>query len=175
MLDIFLKKNIVSGIKKLEKRKREFLTYENIRTILILFDYHNWSEIAPIVEDLERNGKQVILWTILQKSDTVATQNSLPQKVKVVDLHKDLNWKKVLRPEVIEEFSGLNYDTLLDLSFNDDNYTTLLRTHSSARFNIGFRELDYDLYEFIILKDESMPLFEAYEQMKNYQEHIQQN
>lgn len=174
MLDIFLRKNIKSGIKNLEKRKREFLTYESIRNILILFDYNNWQDVEPILEDLERNGKRVILWTILHKGDTAPIQN-FHQNVRVIDLQKDVNWKKVLRPEIVEEFSKLDYETLLDLSFSDDNYMTLLRANSSASFNVGFRELDYDLFEFIILKEESMTLYQAYEQMKIYQEHIEQN
>lgn len=172
MLDIFLRKNIESGIKKQKNRKREFLGFNNMQSVLILFDYNDWHEIENIVDDLMKSGKEVILWTILHKSDNQETTNNLPQQVRVVDLHKDVNWKKMLRPEIIDEYLALNYNTLLDCSVSDENYMALLRAHSSASFNIGFRELENKLYDFVILKEENMTLLEAYEQMKIYQEHL---
>ena len=174
MLDIFLKRNIDSGLKQLEKRQHVFLRFEQIQSVLILFDIHYWNSVVPVVEDLKLNGKQVLLWTILHKSDK--GQSAIPhftEKVRVVDLHTDLNWKKVLRPEVLDEFSALRYDTLLDLSSDDNDYMTLLRIRNNGRFNLGFRELDYKIFDFIFLKGEDQTTFEAYEQMKIYMNHIQ--
>lgn len=174
MLEFFLKKNIESGLKKNKDRKHDFLSFDRIQSVLILFDIKDWQSIVPIIDDLKQNGKEVNAWTILPKSEKeYSLAKTLLKDIRVLDLHKNLNWKRIFRPEIFDEFSNLKYDTLLDLSFEDNDYMMSLRVRNTSQFNLGFRELEYKIYDFIILKEDEKTLFETYEQMKFYLAHMQ--
>ena len=172
MLEIFLKRNIQSGLDENKKRQRALLNFDKISKVLILFDINDWNMVSPICEDLKKNGKQVIAWTILPKQEH-SHPIKLPKYIKVVDLHRDLDWKRVLRSEIFSEFSNLQYDTLIDLSFQDDNYMTSLKVRHKALFYVSFGELEYKIYDFIIYKENDKSLLDTYEQMKIYLAHIQ--
>lgn len=172
MLDYFLQKSIRSGLKN-NNRKHTFLNFEGMQNVLVLFDIHDWEMVAPIIEDLKRHGKGVMAWTVKPKPTQEQTQfSALPPDVRVVDLHKDIDWKRVIRPEILIEFDNLRYDTCLDLSLELSDYTKLLLVRNNSRFCLGFTKREEKLYDFVILKEEGQSLFEAYEQLKIYLVHI---
>lgn len=164
MLDYFLQNSIKSGIRKY-KRDRMFLNYRDINNILVLFNIEDWITIQPIINDLRKDGKRVIAWTIMTGHSDIT---SFPDFVKIVDLGKTLSWMKVFKSELLTEFDSLQYDTLLDLSSGDNNYILSLLIRNKSRFCLSFIESEYRLYDFILLKDEEQDLFDAYIYMKNY-------
>ncbi len=172
MLDYFLRRSIKSELKK-NNRKHTFLNFEGMRNILILFDIQNWEMISPIIADLKKHGKNVILWTVQGKQpQNEAQRSAFPSDIRVVDLHKDLNWIRLIRSAILAEFDNLEYDTLLDLSVEPNNYTKSLLVRNKSNFCLGFKEQDEKIYDFVILKEDEQTLFEAYEQLKIYLPHI---
>lgn len=169
MLDYLLQQKINTGLKKY-RREHLFLNYVDIKNVLILFDIEDWYEILPIIEKLKKDGKKVIAWTVRPKQSQVFR---FPHYVRVVEPNKDINWLKLLRPEVLEEFKRANYETIIDLSSGQDDYIMWLLTQNKSQFAIGLVEHEYKLFDFILLKDKEQSHFEAFEQMKNYLEHIE--
>lgn len=172
MLKFFIEKNIQSGIKD-NKREHHFLNFSRIKNVLIFFDFNKWDEILPIISDLEDNSKKVIAWTILPKEMKVDSTTNYPESVKIIDLNKSLNWMKVFRTDIFDEFNNLKYDTLLDLCMSRDEYLLSLLVRNHAQFYIGINEDSNKLYDFIIYHEEDKSLFDTYEQLKNYLPHIQ--
>lgn len=168
MLEHFIHKNIESGIKN-NKRERQFLNFEKIKDVLILFDTKDWDEVQKITDDLKRNGKNVVGWTVLPKlpkDETASVQ--YPEYIKTVDLHKDLNWMRVLRPEIFTAFSNQKYDTLIDLSTEKNSYMLSLLVRNNSRFCIGISESEYKIYDFVLHHENDKTLSETYEELKNY-------
>lgn len=163
MFDYLLQRNIRSDAKALERKQRCFKNFNAIQKVLILFDSQDIFSILPIVDDLKQNGKRVILWTTVDKSS-----ENLPNYVRAIDLTKDLNWTRLFKQPIITEFESLEYDTFLDLSLADNKYLLALKVKNTSNFAIGFRENEYKIYDFILLKEEDKSLFETYEQAKMY-------
>ncbi|MDL2214756.1 hypothetical protein LJC00_01040 [Dysgonomonas sp. OttesenSCG-928-M03] len=168
MLDYFLQRSIKSGIKKYN-RKHSFLNYNNIESILILFDIEGWHDLQPIIEDLHQNGKKVSAWTIRAKNTPAS---KFPPYVRVIQ-PEELTWMGLFKDNVINEYENLHYDTLLDLSSEQNEHLLLLLTLNKSQFCIGLIEREYKLYDFILLKKDSQSLDEAYEELKKYLEHIE--
>jgi len=142
-----------------------FLNYKDINNILILFNIEDWDLIQPIINDLQKDKKKVIAWTITFGS---SKENKFPDFVKIVDLGKTLSWMKVFKSELLTEFDSLTYDTLFDLTSGNDNHLLSLLIRNKSHFSISFMESEYRLYDFILLKEEDQDLYEAYIHMKNY-------
>jgi len=169
MLDYFLQQKISSGLKKY-RREHCFLNYKDIKQVLILFDIEDWYEILPIVETLKKEGKRVVAWTVRPSNSQVFR---FPHYVRVIEPNKDINWMKLLKPEVLDEFKRLNYETLMDLSSGQNEYILWLLSQNKSQFAVGLVEHEYKLYDFILLKDKEQSHYEAFKQMKNFLEHIE--
>lgn len=147
-------------------RKPTFLNLSNMKKVLILFTYKDWNEIYEIVKDLERNGKEVILWTIYPLRSE-KTEMSLPSNVRVITQKEISKWKG-LSTSIVDEFKKLEYDTLLDVTTKDDKTFHYLLASNSAKFCIGIREQRLKFFDFTLLKDDDVNLEETYKQLKNY-------
>lgn len=169
MLDYFLQQKISTGLKKYRK-EHCFLNYNDIKNVLILFDIEDWYEILPIIEKLKKDGKKVIAWTIRPTQSQVFR---FPHYVRVIEPNKDINWLKLLKPEVLEDFKRLNYETIMDLSSGENDYILWLLTQNKSQFAIGLVKNEYKLYDFTLLKEKEQSHFEAFEQMKIYLECIE--
>lgn len=173
MLDLFLQRSIKSELNN-NSRTHTFLNFEKIHNVLVLFDIKDWETVSLIINDLEQHGKHVLPWCIKPKSGQgQLALPSLPQNVRVIDMGKDLNWKRLIQPAILEEFDNLKYDTFLDLSLEPNDYSKLLLVKNKSNFCLGFTKKEEKLYDFIILKEENQDLFEAYKQLKIYLAHIE--
>ncbi|WP_231496720.1 hypothetical protein [Prevotella sp. 10(H)] len=141
-----------------------------MKKILILFNYNDYNEIKQIVEDLKVKGKEVTLWTVqpLMKD----TGNTIfPQEVNII-MQKDISRWFGLSSRIVKEFKQLSYDTLLDLTTENNKTLLYLLANNTAEFCIGIRELDFKVYDLIILKEENANLPETYNQIKFYLNNI---
>lgn len=171
MLDFFLQNNIKSALKKQLRSPKVFLNFNLIKRVLILFDGSNWQEVKPIIDDLLKNGKNVLLWTVVKSLTAEAqyTQQEVEKySIRIVNLQKDLKWTRTLNANVLDEYENLNYDTFLDLSFEDIPLMLFLKALNKSQFSIGLQEKPYKIYNFILLKEEEKGLLETYEQIKFY-------
>jgi len=171
MLDFFLQRSIKSGFRKYH-RDSCFLNYSDIKAVLIFFDMEEWEDVKPIIEELRTDGKRVTAWTIKKE---VERKFSFPYYIRVVDTSAEVNWMRMLKPEVVSEFERVEYDTLIDFSHSDNDYLYYLLSRNKSRFCIGFMEREYKIYDFILLRDKESEtdLYESYQQLKNYLKQIQ--
>lgn len=168
------KKQIASALNNIQNRKHSFRRLDEMQDILILFNYEDWNEMKEIVEDLEDNGKHVVLWTVKpRKSKTQENPVKFPDSVRVrVVTGKEISWYSGLSQVVENEFKDLNYDTLLDLTTYSDKNLFYLLASNTAQFCVGIQKTDHKIYDFVVLKEDSKSLPEAYNQIKFYLNNI---
>ncbi|MBK5722465.1 hypothetical protein JGH11_16445 [Dysgonomonas sp. Marseille-P4677] len=169
MFDFFYKKKLNSAL-ECNARTHIFHNLNDIKKVLILFSYQDWAEIQQVSQDLKEKGKEVLLWTT-QAKKTVESQAQLPVEVRVLS-HKDISKWRGLSSSVVSEFKALSYDTLLDLTTQDDKSLLYLLANNSAEFCIGIKEPDIKVYDFIVLKEENAKVLETYDQIKFYLNNI---
>lgn len=164
-----IKRGIDSTLKR-NSRKPVFRNLDNMHNILILFPYEDWNEVSSISQDLENKGKSVLLWTIEPKKK--ADSNTVfPQNVRIIS-QKEYSKLNGLSTTVVEEFEGLSYDTLIDLTPSDNATLLYLLAGNKSDFCIGIKESDYKTYDFTLLRQENMTLIDTYQQIKFYLNNI---
>ena len=67
MFEYFIQKSIESELKN-NKREHQFLNFDKIKNVLILFDIKDWEEVQSVAADLQGAGKLVSAWTVLPKT-----------------------------------------------------------------------------------------------------------
>lgn len=169
MFDFLVKLKINSAFKN-NARKHAFHNMESMKDILILFSYTDWPEIESISKDLEDKGKNVALWTI-KPSQKNLNNIIFPSNVKVINA-KEISFSKILSSTVLEEYKALSYETLIDLTTTKNKVFKYLLVNTSAEFSIGISEPEYQIYDFIMLRDDSNTLQETYNQIKFYLNNI---
>ena len=163
----FLKKKQLESARKKNARKTEFLNYDSINKILIIFNIETWPDIQNVVELLLRDKKEIFLWTVRSRDKASIP---IPKKIRVIDHAKDIKWNQSLNPPVIEEFEQVDYDTFIDLTVRSESILEHLLAINKSKFCIGIRG---DLtktknYDFILHQKEEESLFSTFEQMKIY-------
>lgn len=175
MLKTPRKKQIASALNSIQNRKHSFRSFGEMQDVLILFNYEDWNEVVDIAKDLMEAGKLVVLWTVKPKK-TNKEQMALSEfpssvEVRVVN-RKEISWYSGLSKVVDNEFKNLNYDTLIDLTTYSDKNLFYLLASNTAQFCVGIKEADHKIYDFVVLKEDSKSLSEAYNHLKFYLNNI---
>lgn len=169
MFDFLKKRRIVSALSKNE-RNHVFYNFKEINSIIILFDYDDWEQICPIINDLENEGKLVMLWTTEPKYPTAiagARPKFSPLKLRLIP-YKEQSSLSILPDSIIKEFETLHFNALIDFSSQKNTSIQYLLMNTKAEFCIGIRKLEHNPYDFILYKEENKSLFEVYQQIKFY-------
>lgn len=167
MLNFIRKKKVNSALSKAQRDKK-FLNYDSIKNILILFNITDWHDVQRVVEALRKDGKNIQMWTVRSKE---TADIMVPNDIRVINATKELSWSQSLSKNVLEEFSKVNYETLLDLSAENDSILEYLLAVNTSNFCIGIRETETKIYDFVMIKKEEEDIFTTFEQMKIYLGH----
>lgn len=169
------KKQIASALNNIQNRKHSFRRFEEMQDILILFNYEDWNEMKVIADDLEKNEKHVVLWTVKPKKKNKTQEEPIKfsDSVQVrVLTGKEISWYSGLSQVVEKEFKNLSYDTMFDFTTYPDKNLFYLLASNTAQFCVGIQKVDHKIYDFVVLKEDSKSLPEAYNQIKFYLNNI---
>ncbi|NDV68516.1 hypothetical protein [Dysgonomonas sp. 25] len=158
-------KKLKSAIHK-NDRQHVFLDFNSINNILILFENKNLDEVEHIVKDLSKSGKSVYLWTHNPDKKAVAPQRqSLPLQTIT---GRDVSAFGSISDELLSVFRNQQYDTVIDLTLNNEYPLQYLLANNKAVFSVGIRESEERLYDFVLLKNDEMNLKDTFTQIKFY-------
>lgn len=171
MLEFYKRRKIKSALKR-NNRAHAFFNFENLNSVLILFDFHDWDEVYSIAKDLDQTGQKVILWTVKQnKDDKIAPMmmgRNIGNDISLrIILPEELSFFSILKDSVLDEFKSLKYDSLIDFASEYDYVSNYLLANNKAKFCIGIREPEIKIYDFVLLQNE-MNLINTYGQIKIY-------
>lgn len=165
MFDFLTNRKINSAFKN-NKRKHTLRNMESMENILIFFSYDDWKDVNIVLQELEKKGKNVILWTVHpHKKDQDNT--IFPMNVRVIR-QNEISLLQILSAPVIQEFKSLSYDTLIDLTTIHSNIFKYLLALNTSDFCIGISEPEQKIYDFILIKEDNKTLKETYNQIKFY-------
>ncbi|MFV0331873.1 MAG: DUF6913 domain-containing protein [Dysgonomonas sp.] len=169
MFDFLVKWKIDSAFKS-NKRDHAFRNIESIESILILFSYNDWKEIEIIARDLESKKKKVVMWTVQPPQKNLGN-TIFPSNVRIIHPN-EISLLNVISSSVLNEFKLLDYDTLIDLTTRDNKVCKYLLANNSSDCSIGISQSEYNVYDFIVLKEDNKTLQETYNQIKFYLNNI---
>lgn len=143
------------------KREVSFPIYENVNSVLVIYD-SDITEKNPDIREINRrllqDNKQVTLLGYVDRKDVQSPM--LPQS-RMLGL-KDTNWLQRLPKEIVKEIEKEEYDLLIDLTQQyclPLHYAALL---SRCRFKAGKHIIDglHDLDIDMPATDSHTPLFD---------------
>ena len=171
MLNYIRKRRLKKAIAT-NKRKHIFKNFNDIESVLILFDASHVDVISKIAGYLKSCGKKVILWTsATPETNPNNIQSLLIDSCKVID-YEEFSKIKIVKDDLLDKYAILSYDTLLDLTIENNIILNYLLAKNSAEFAIGIKESPDKVYDLVYLKEEKTDLYETFLQLKNYLNNI---
>lgn len=169
--DFFLKRELRKAL--IQKREPiAFKGLDSINSVLILFNKEDWNDVKGILSDLKKEKKNVSAWSVeahpTQNENDINKTEVYSSDVRFINMKTEVTWKKTLKPDIVDEFKKLDYDTCIDLTSTPNLYLLFLLANNKNQFSIGVKESEYKLYDFIILKTEDSNLLDTYKQIKYY-------
>jgi hypothetical protein len=134
------------------KREKVFLNWNNVHTILLVFDTADYEEVDAFVEFLEKKGKKVKAYAYRNKSDKYDYSDT-PY---VVISRKETNdWTGESIKELMEELKETKFDLALDLTLKRNAFLEYLFACANALLKVGYKKSNLPLCDFTIT---SLPL-----------------
>lgn len=153
---------------KANPRAHSFLSFDQIETILILFDSKEINQVVRLAKELRSLGKNVLLWTSVTREETIRPMKDADGLSLRVITPQEKSKLNILSAKVLDEFKALKYDMLLDFSSEDNIVMSYLAANTTCSFCIGLREAKNPIYDFIYLKGQDQDFLDAFGQIKNY-------
>ncbi len=158
--------------------KKEYKSYNNIKTVLILFesDLKEKNEvIKKIISELSNDGKQVDAIGYAKKKHihTIIRPN-----FKILS-KKDINWVGKPTASILKKTEMKKYDLLIDLNVNRKVPLLYLNVASNSLLKTGLYNKKYDLFDFSIHKKKlsknkkELEIIEIFQQITFYLKKIE--
>lgn len=179
MLSLIRKIKIKQAFKN-NKRKHTFHRLESMKSVLILFHLQDIGDILNVVVDLQKLNIEVALWT-LKDIEVIKTRKKDIDSAKSVARfrileEKDFSKINILSAKVKKEFAELDYDTLIDFSYEkggDIIYFDYLLAINKAEFCVGCREVGVkNVYDLTVLREKEQKIPLVFDQMKLFLHNI---
>lgn len=143
-----------------------FMHFDTIQSVLILFENQHLEEVEAIVKDLTKLGKTVYLWTHNPDKKAVNPQRQSLDMQTITGRDVSL-WGKI-NPELMTIFDKQRYDAVIDLTQEQEYPLQYLLASCKAPFNVGIKDCKKRLYDFVLLKNQDMSIYDAFIQIKFY-------
>ena len=154
------------AIRKQAPRQVLFLNYQDIKTVLIVYESDGTGQntvIKRLRDDLAKDGKDVALLGYVDKKDIT----SLVSPESRIIGKKDLTWLDKPNEEVILFMQQSHYDLLLDLTMRPCRPLHYLALNARADFKAGL-DMTKGILDFMIsTTEQSSPIF-LFEQIVRY-------
>ena len=169
MLNLFLKYKTKKLLKN-SKREKVFLNWEQIHSVLIVFDTRDYEEVDALIEYLEKKGKKVKSYAYKNKNDNYdysETPHTIVSK-------KGLNgWSGDL-DRMAERLKKEKMDLALDLNLKRNSLLEYIFIAANASLKAGYKKTDRPIYDVTITalpvenKESPRPIMELAKQIIYY-------
>jgi hypothetical protein len=146
MFPFILKKKIRKKAHAFERRKN-FFEYSEVKRVLLLFDVVHLPEIQVFANQLKQEGKEVVAYTFEEKKRKEPL--NMPAGFHLLT-GQDTDFFGVPRKSLLQAFTGIQADTIMDLSLQGDLVLRYLYLHSKAEFRVGFNTEFPEWYDLTI-------------------------
>jgi hypothetical protein len=145
----FLFAQKVKKLQATQEREKRFMSYPDIRTILILFE-SEFTEKNPIIRSLVRqlaaDGKKVTTCGFINKKDT---KSAILPDSRIIDLSQVSFWGEP-KNIVVGDLYGDEYDMVLDLTLSDILPLRYVLAYVNSPFKVGRKNMEFNLLDFMI-------------------------
>lgn len=160
-------------LRKTEVQAAAFPDYQNIRSVLILFEsdpVEKNADILKIRDELLQQDKDIVLLGYAEKKEI--TSLVLPQR-RILGLN-DITFWGGLKDDVVNDLQKRRYELLIDLTQRDVRPLQYAALLARADFKVGIRR-DNKLYQFMVdTPAQQSPRF-LFDQIQFYLRNIKSN
>ena len=147
MFKFIAKRKLKSIANKKIKNKHAFLDWNNIRTVLVLFETSEYEAIDTFAERLEQAGKTVSGYGFRVKDDNFDYSET---NYKIIAPKKDIDKLGVPNNEILNRLNAENYDVVLDLTIKENIPLEFVLASVNATMRVGLKKNKLPLYDISI-------------------------
>ena len=143
----YILKNKLKRIYRGKTREKQFLNWNDIHTVLVLFDTSHIDEVKRFIDQLKQIKKKVTAYAYQKKSDK---QNYLTTGYHII-LEKDAGkWFNNPLYTISEELKTKPVDAVIDLTLSRNLPLEYLLASIPACIKTGLKKTDYPQYDLAI-------------------------
>jgi hypothetical protein len=150
-----------------QDRESQYPDFSTTKSLLILFKSEENEKnkfIRSIVNDLRNQGKKVTVWGYLDKKET---ETAVLPDFRLFS-NSELNFYKIPKPLLTEEFIQVEYDMVLQLSNSDIFALDFLLAKAKSPFKVSKTKPYKGISDFMIEVDQTTDDEFLYKQMMHY-------
>ena len=155
----FIKKKIKKLIDQTADHKPVFKAFDQIQSILVLYEMADFESLLPHIEHLKRSGKKVESFGYVRKEVLPEVNDSYHFIVEKTDL----SVKGIPADAALQKVLACKPDVIMDLTHAGCYAMQYLLVNHPCNFKIGIKKAERDLHDFSLLvtdRDEFNYLFE---------------
>ncbi|MFA6590036.1 MAG: hypothetical protein WCS66_06810 [Bacteroidales bacterium] len=145
MVDFFLKRKI-KELRRQHKRNKRFMNYTDLQRVCILFDMADYEYIAPLVDKLIADGKDVMAWTYAARGIAFSDYPSCYHVI----TDRDLTFCYFPKKYLMNRYLGFPADLLIDLCYIPHALNEYFVASSPALYRLGLKTADPLWYDMIV-------------------------
>lgn len=143
--EYFFKRKVRKLIASSRSREHKFCSWDEAKSILVLFRDEDRPAVEPLLEKLRSSNKRMACCV----SYAGVVTNDNPSMI-YVSRAKDADKYGIPNPEISDRIAKLEADVLIDLSRGKCHTLSVLMLQHPSLFKVGERLLDDSVYDFSI-------------------------
>jgi hypothetical protein len=168
----FLAERSIHKVLTNQTRNSYYPDFKDIKTVLILFKSDEDEKngfIREIIAELKSEGKKVTVWGYLDKK---LTETPILPDFRLFS-NKELTFYKIPKPLLVNEFTHVEYDIVIQLSAEDILPLDYLLAQANSQFKVSKNKSYKGVSDFMIELDETADDAFLYEKIMFYLKSIQ--
>ena len=145
----FFKSNKLKSILRKNNRKHAFLDFDNIFSILVLFETKDYDVVDSFVEELQKMGKTVAGYAFRVKDDVYDYSET---NFKIVSNKEHLNKSGYPDDVLLKQLNTERYDAVIDLTIKENFSLEYILATVNATMTIGLKKNKLPFYDLTISK-----------------------
>jgi hypothetical protein len=146
MYNPFIKKK-VKKLSENANRSKKFLNFNEIQTVLILFETKDYEEADTFIERLKQMGKQVMAYAYKDKKDEYDYSET---SYKIIEEKQATDWFENNLDDLAEKASLRHYDIVIDLTVRRNPVLEYILLQTKTDMTIGLKKTKKTIYDLAI-------------------------
>lgn len=164
----FIKKKIKSLIDSAGDRKSVFKSYNQLKSVLVMYEMKDFENVQHGISELKRSGKQVASFGYVRKEAIPELDDSY----RFVVEKNALSVHGVPTDAVLQQVLACSPDVIIDLTHAGCYGMQYLLVKHPCNFKIGIKKLEREFHDFSILVTDRDEIDYLFEQILFYLQNI---
>lgn len=151
MFDYILKKRIKKMQSEPVRLSDSFRSYTQTRSILILCEYSVYKTLQPHIDNIRKEGKEVLVLAVDTKSQSSALPaENTPDYLKLLRRKAFGRYTQMPSAQVLQSLQQQTFDAMIDATSSPNYAIIYLASAAKSSYKMGLKKGEMNPYHFMI-------------------------